>query len=260
MIDYSFIESNLGEYKNVFKSGVVEHVVIDNFLDGECASRLLAEFPDPEKVGIGKSRDYIFAKNKFEKSNLDEVGEYMTLLKRELVGDRFRDFLRAVTGEEVFVDPEFHGGGMHQGGEGSYLNMHADFNYHPVNKSWFRNLNILIYFNKGWEPEYGGQLKLRNKNTGAEAEVEPLFNRCVIMFTRDYTLHGYDRISFPVGSYRRSIAAYAYSEAGVVPSDIRSTTWYPDDGGVIKKVLGKNWPKLVAMKTKFLGSSTAKNR
>ncbi|WP_289083298.1 2OG-Fe(II) oxygenase [uncultured Spongiibacter sp.] len=261
VINYEKLFGNIDAYRSEFHSGVFEFVAIDDFLDSGHADRILSEFPDPLEKGIGKSRDYVFAKNKYEKSDFASHGGALASLYAELTSKKFSDFLVDLTGEDVFVDPSFHGGGLHQGGEGSYLNMHADFNYHPINKSWFRNLNILVYFNKDWVGGYGGQLKLKNKRTGESTEVEPLFNRCVIMFTRDYTLHGYDPIKFPKGQYRRSIAAYAYSEVTDLESrQARSTTWYPEDGGVLKKVLGKSWPKLVAIKTKFVGSSTAKNK
>jgi hypothetical protein len=68
------------------------------------------------------------------------------------------------------------------------------------------------------------------------------------MFTRDYTLHGYDPISFPEGEYRRSIAAYAYSKVEMGKNDVRSTTWYPENTNIFKRTLGKNWPILAAIK------------
>jgi len=260
MINYQSIEGRVEELAAEFREGVFEYVVIDNFMDPMSADLVFDEFPDPKLAGLGKSRDYIFAKNKFEKSNLQGAGPNMAKLRNELLSDRFAKFLQAVTGEQVFVDPEFHGGGMHQGGKGSYLNMHADFNFHPLNNQWFRNLNILLYMNPEWKPEYGGRLKLCNKNTGRKAEVDPIFNRCVIMFTRDYTLHGYDEINFPDGKYRRSIAAYAYSDCNDSHREVRSTTWYPEEGSALKKLVGKNWPKLVSLKSKIFGSSTAKNK
>lgn len=260
VIDFCSVEKKVDHYKDQFRSGVTEYVVIDSLLHSEQADRILSEFPDPLKFGIRKSRDYIFAKNKYEKSDIASMGSGLSCLKDELLGARFQKLLCEITGERVFVDPSFHGGGLHQGGEGSYLNMHADFNYHPNHADWFRNLNILIYFNKDWQPEYGGQLKLMNKNTGEKAEIAPLFNRCVIMYTRDYTLHGYDPISFPPGEYRRSLAAYAYSIDSIGSADSKSTTWYPESGGVAKKLIGRCWPTLVAWKTRLMGSSTAKNR
>jgi hypothetical protein len=261
MINYDQLYGTEGQLRNRFlEASPFPHLVVDDFLMHDQFRGLLEHLPDAEKIGMRKSRDYIFAKNKFEKSGLRELGQPFADLYEDLVSERFSEWLGRVTGESVFVDPEFHGGGLHQGGPGSFLDMHADFDFHPLHQTWFRNLNILLYLNECWRPEFGGELKLRDARDGRSTTVAPIANRCVIMHTRSYTLHGYDRIRFPAGSYRRSVAAYAYSLVDVPPRHVRSTTWYPEHGGRIKSWLGRHWPALVRLKTKWLGSATAKNR
>ncbi len=236
------------------------HLIIDDFVDAPRLDRALSAIPAPEGE-INKSRDYIFAKNKYEKSEFAGLSPDLAELRDDLLSPRFQAFLQKVTGEKVFVDPEFFGGGIHQGGADSFLDMHADFNYHPIHKNWFRNLNILLYLNKDWKPEYRGQLKLRHAQTGEAAEVEPLFNRCVIMFTREFTLHGYDRITFPPDTYRRSLASYAYTLHDQHQQDsYRSTKWAPENGSAMKKAIGASWPLLVRIKNFFFGVGTVKNR
>ena len=239
LVNFDRLEATQAALRDQFATAQpFRHVVIDDFADPVGLAALLAEMPDPHEAGIGKSRDYVFAKNKFEKSGFAEFGPQSRELYTELCSDRFGEVLRAITGEDVFVDPAFHGGGMHQAGEDSFLDMHVDFNKHPLHESWFRNLNILLYLNPGWEPAWRGSLELRNKKTGAEASVEPLFNRCVIMETREFSLHGFAPIAFPDGVYRRSIACYAYTD---MAEDFayRSTVWYPEEGGAWKRVLGQ---------------------
>jgi len=263
MICFDVIESRLPEYRVAFQSAKpFPHLVIDGLCDVASLNHLVDLIPDPVSNNIAQSRDYVFAKNKFEKSKFRDIAPEFEEIYSDLTSNRFQTILRSITGEEVFVDQEFHGGGLHQGGPGSFLDMHADFNHHPLHKNWFRNLNILVYLNRDWKKEYHGELKLRHlQGNGAATLVEPLFNRCVIMPTRDYTLHGYDKISFPEGQYRRSLASYAYSltEAALDTGD-RSTVWYPEESGVWKRALGKSWPQLVKVKNRFFGSSTAKNK
>ena len=262
MINFEYLENNKESLSEQFHSAApFEHIVIDNFCEEEKLLSALSSIPDPVGSNVNKSRDFIFAKNKFEKADFDQLDPNLSVLKSELLSEKFEKLVSEIVKEEIFIDPTFHGGGLHQGGTGSYLNMHADFNFHPLNKTWFRNINILIYLNDGWQKSYAGELKLINKNDpdGKEYLVEPKFNRAVIMFTRDYTLHGYDAIQFPEGEYRRSIAAYGYTkhaEEGVV----RTTVWYPEDGGGIKKVLGKYMPYIVRLKSSVLGSKTGKNK
>lgn len=260
MIRFDKLESEFGIIADQWTNAMpFRHVILDDFANTEGLCRLLDELPNPESQVLNKSRDYIFAKNKFEKSGFNSFGELSAELYNDLVSDRFASFLSGLTGREVWIDRDFHGGGLHQGGPGSYLDMHVDFNVHPLHAEWFRDLNVLLYLNRDWRNEYGGQLKLKNAVDATSTEVDPVFNRCVIMETRDYTLHGYDALNFPPGHYRRSIACYAYSRlSGDVKS--HSTTWYPEHSGFAKRMLGRSWPKLVAIKSSLIGSRTTKNK
>ena len=260
MIRFERLEHELPELTRQFASAKpFPFVVIDDFCDAAELGKLVDAIPTPEEGGIGKSRDYVFAKNKFEKSNFREIGPLFAEIYSDLMSERFKTALQAIVAAPVWVDPEFHGGGIHQGGEGSFLDMHVDFTHHPLHDDWRRDLNILLYLNPGWEPSHGGKLELRHKATGDATAIEPLFNRLVIMHTRDFTLHGYKALSFPKGKYRRSIATYAYvPSVGEVKG--RSTVWYPEDSGMAKRALGRSWPKLVELKGKIFGSATSRNK
>lgn len=263
MINYLTIEYQSSKLSADFhRAKPFPHVIIDNFCEEAALNHLVDGIPDPFADHIAQSRDYVFAKNKFEKSSFRGLGSEFDQIYLDMVSERFQEVLRNITGEKVFVDKEFHGGGLHQGGPDSFLDMHVDFNYHPLHRNWFRNLNILLYLNRGWTKEYHGELKLRHLRGDEESTlVEPLFNRCVIMFTRDYTLHGYDKIAFPLGHYRRSLAAYAYTLVeDTRHQEARTTVWYPETSSRWKRALGRGWPRIVKVKNSFFGSSTAKNR
>jgi Rps23 Pro-64 3,4-dihydroxylase Tpa1-like proline 4-hydroxylase len=177
------------------------------------------------------------------------------------------DFLKLKDNIELYKDKfanalPYHDGWLHQVGKGSYLNMmHADFNFHPQKPSRFRNVNMLLYLNSEWKAEYCGKIKLKNVNDHDKKsyKIEPLFNRAVVMFTREHTLHDYDEIKFSDGKYRRSIAAYSCTKKSF-DGDVRTTIWYPEDGGIVKRVLGKHMPKLVKFKSMIFGSGTTKNK
>lgn len=256
MINFQLIEENASEFAAAYRSASpFEHVVIDGVLDPVKARAMVSLIPQPSSHQ--ESRDYIFARNKFEHPRFYEYGDLFRELKGDLLSERFRSALCTITGAELFVDAEFVGGGIHQGGAGSFLDMHADFNRHPVREEWSRELNLLIYLNDGWETEHGGHLELRHADTGAHTRVEPLFNRMVIMMTKSHTLHGYHPINFPPGRYRTSIAAYAFS-TGNTTEPARSTVWYPESGGWTKKALGRLTPRLITWKTRLFGSGTAR--
>lgn len=234
------------------------HLIIDDFLPKNLAENIYSEIGLFEN--FKKSNDYIFAKNKYEFQDFELIGPSCAKLKNFLASDEMAYKLTELYGVVVKVDANFTGGGLHRGGAGSYLDMHADFALHPGNHSLVRELNVLLYLNKGWKKEYGGSLDLKNAKTGEISHIEPIFNRLVIMLTKDFTLHGYKPIKFPDGEYRTSIATYAYSENNdQTVSNLSTTTlWVPEGKNNIKNIIARYTPKIVSIKQKFFGSKTAK--
>jgi Rps23 Pro-64 3,4-dihydroxylase Tpa1-like proline 4-hydroxylase len=250
--------TGIAEYSQQFAEAVpVRHVIIDDFLDHDFAERLFADLPDPQ--AMPKSRDYVFS-DKRELSTLDRHSALSAELHDVFMSPRFAQLLAHVVGHDVFVDPEYVGGGFHAGTDGSFLDLHTDFNIHPANPDWLRELNILLYLNPGWESTWGGELLLTDHPGAPTISVEPRFNRLVLMESTDSSFHGYRQISFPPGRSRRSIAAYAYSLVRSGSITRRTTNWVPQDSNPVKRTLAKNWNWLVLTKNKYLGSGTLKNR
>jgi hypothetical protein len=231
------------------------HLVLDDFCNKEKITVLYNEIPDIET----KSRDYVFAANKYEKSRIQEISPLFGELYEDLCSDRFSALLSFICNEEVFVDKKFHGGGIHQGKKNSFLDMHLDFNYHPLNPNWFRNLNLLLYLNKDWKPEYGGHLELEDLRSGEKKSLEVPFNRMIIQQTRNFTLHGYNITRFPENLFRTSIAAYAYTYHKVQIEKSRTTDWHVGDDEHVKKFLARVYGPAVKIKNKLFGSATAKH-
>lgn len=232
-------------------------LVIDDFLDEETANGLLAEFP---AVGaMPKSRDYMFG-DKHELSSVAEQGPVCRSFYDALLGEQFQQFISTLTGRPLFVDPAFHGGGFHQSGDGGFLDTHVDFNMHPLHDDWLRTLNILLYLNKDWKPEYDGRLLIKASPDDEPRGVEPVFNRGLLMLTDAHTFHGFKKMSLPAAVTRRSIATYAYEKVPVGSIESRTTGWSPEEGGTVKKAVAKHYNTLVRAKTKVFGSATAKNR
>ena len=234
-----------------------QYLVIDDFCNPEKAKSMHDKIPDLDN----KSRDYIFAGNKFEKSNYKELGPEFVEFFTEISSDRMGEFLSFIANEKVFVDPKNHGGGLHQGKKNSFLDMHLDFNYHPIHKNWYRNMNLLYYMNYGWRESYGGHLILEDLRNGEKKELAVPFNRLIIQRTCSYTLHGYEMTKFPEGNYRTSIATYAYTPHSMHVEKPRLTDWRPNsEASWIKKAIAKNMSGMVKIKNQLLGSGTAKNQ
>jgi Rps23 Pro-64 3,4-dihydroxylase Tpa1-like proline 4-hydroxylase len=222
-------------------------VVIDGFLEDKFASQLVAEFPSVDQMA--HSKDYIFG-DKREQARFATAGSACQAYHDYLLSEEFAVVLSTVTGRKLFMDSSFHGGGFHQGGDGSHLDTHVDFNIHPKHDDWLRVLNILLYLNKDWPAKYGGDLLLRTDPKNEPRAIAPLFNRAVFMFTGDNTYHGYRKMSLPPGVTRKSIAGYAYELIPAGSLKTRTTSWAPEEGGIVKKTLARHWTDLNALKNK----------
>jgi hypothetical protein len=257
MVNLDFLEANKESLRlQYLLAKPFPYLVVDNFCNEEKLLSLYSHIPELNN----KSRDYVFANNKFEKSNYKELGEAFSELYSDLSSKRMNDFLSFIANEKVFVDPVNHGGGLHQGKKNSFLDMHLDFNYHPLQKGWYRNMNLLLYLNKDWKPQYKGHLKLNDLRTGEEKELEVPFNRMIIQQTRAYTLHGYDMTSFPDRHFRTSIATYAYTRHIRVIEKPRTTDWIVKDAGIVKRGIAAVYGPAVRIKNALFGSATAKNK
>jgi Rps23 Pro-64 3,4-dihydroxylase Tpa1-like proline 4-hydroxylase len=131
-------------------------------------------------------------------------------------------YLEELTGiDNLIPDELLMGGGLHKitsGGKLSYS--HADYNLHPV-KKLYRRVNLLIYLNKDWKEEWGGNLELWDKEYyKLDVSVEPLFNRAVIFTITSESLHGHPvPLNTPENVSRNSIALYYFTEVNPYKDD-----------------------------------------
>jgi hypothetical protein len=210
VLDYERLERDGEMTARQFAAGdPMRHVVLDDFLVEEVAQRAARAFPDPEVMEIAFAG---LPEVKNAEQRLGVLDPVYTAIFDELASARFRIWLGAVTGiGGLAPDPELHGGGLHQGADGSFLDVHADFNLHP-RTGLFRRLNVLVYLNERWEQHWQGNLELWARDMSAcSRTIAPSFNRCVIMETHDQSFHGYKELRLPRGITRRSLAAYYYS-------------------------------------------------
>ncbi len=187
------------------------HVVIDNFLPEYVLDTVLAEFPNAHEI-----KWQTFDKpseKKLASSKELQMGEATRALLYQFNSSTFIDFLETLTGiEGIIPDPHFEGGGLHQIQRGGFLKMHVDFNLH-TRLRLDRRLNMLVYLNKDWAEEYGGYLELWDQNmTQCEQKILPIFNRCVVFGTTDFSYHGHpEPLNCPEDRTRKSLALYYYS-------------------------------------------------
>lgn len=187
------------------------HIVIDNFLPQDVAELLYQEFPAPSQI-TWKDKTHEHSK-KLAASDETEMPPFIRHVLTQFNSASFVRFLENLTNiQGLVVDPYFKGGGLHQIERGGFLDIHADFNYHPT-LALDRRLNILLYLNKNWRKEYGGSLELWDSAMKrCEYVIPPLFNRCVIFNITDTAYHGHPHpLTTPEGVTRKSLALYYYS-------------------------------------------------
>jgi Rps23 Pro-64 3,4-dihydroxylase Tpa1-like proline 4-hydroxylase len=197
-------------------------IVIDDFLPGDVAEQVLADFPSPNSQVWRR----LPAADQFNKLALSDdrlMPKSIRSLVHELNSGGFLQVLEEITGiGKLVADTKLVGGGLHQIDRGGHLNVHVDYSHHPETML-NRRLNLILYLNKDWNDDFGGHFELWDaKVTRCEHRIAPLFNRCVIFSTTSYSYHGHpEPLTCPDGVTRKSIALYYYSngrpeEAGPV--------------------------------------------
>lgn len=189
------------------------HIVLDNFLKEESARRILEDFPGSRDGIHWDQYGYEGYEIKIATSREEQFPSLIKNALHDLNSGPFIRFLQALTGiEHLFADPHMLGGGLHLVGRNGLLGIHADFNWHPELLA-HRRINLLIYFNENWLPEYNGDLELWSPDAGhCVKSIAPVFNRAVIFSTTSDSFHGHPKpLALPEGQWRRSIAMYYYT-------------------------------------------------
>lgn len=193
-----------------------KHAVIEDFFEPSFAEELLSEFPrfDPRLARNEAGRTGGKAVN----TEIARISPAYQRLYDALSSGPFLDFVSEITGiPGLLHDPLMFGGGTHENLHGQDLDPHVDFNYDQSRKL-HRRLNLIVYMNKEWKSEWGGSLELhsnpRDPYTNRISSYQPLFNRCVLFETNEYSWHGFPQIHLPQDRRdvsRKSISIYLYT-------------------------------------------------
>jgi Rps23 Pro-64 3,4-dihydroxylase Tpa1-like proline 4-hydroxylase len=95
----------------------------------------------------------------------------------------------------LLPDPYLQGAGFHIVPNGGKFDVHVDRNT-AYDTGLIRRLALIIYLNKDWAPEYGGQLELWNSDASRrEVSIVPSFNRTVIFELTEESFHGVSEVT-----------------------------------------------------------------
>ena len=187
--------------------------VIDNFFNQEQAKVISKEFPE-----YNSDIWYCYNNPLENKKTCNDWYQFGPETYKTLTMLNSKEFikqLQKITGiSKLYPDIGLHGGGLHIHGTGGKLNVHLDYSIHPKLKLQ-RKLNLIIYLEEDWNPEWGGNLefwshdKERNKPDKRFVKIDNVFNRAVLFDTTQNSWHGFPKpLTCPEGKYRKSLAVY----------------------------------------------------
>ena len=221
-------------------------IILDDFFNDTFLNKVLEEFPDLSKED--SSQNY---KNKNEVKYTNNTYKIFPNTIKQLFdfmnSNSFLEFLQKITSieEKLVSDKDLNGGGLHEIKNGGKLKVHTDFSRHPT-LDLDRRINILIYLNKNWDKNYGGDLEFWNQNMSlCKKKISPNFNRLVIFSTNDFSNHGHpDPINCPDNFSRKSIALYYFSKGRPVSDlnnkNFKNKTYFKNRDGFINETYNQN--------------------
>jgi Rps23 Pro-64 3,4-dihydroxylase Tpa1-like proline 4-hydroxylase len=217
----------LDEIQELFESAEpFKNVVIDNFLNHEYAEQLYHLFPT-------NFENWYHYENPIEvKFTYDKINSLADPLKHYfyyLSSPYFISLMSKISGiEDLEYDEYLHGAGLHAHPRDGRLQVHLDYEEHPISGKE-RRLNIILFMSKDWKEEWNGHTELwNNELTNYVRKIPIKFNRAIIFKTNDLSFHGVsEKIQCPEGTFRKSLAYYFVSPMGNVKKKYRNkATFY----------------------------------
>ena len=212
------------------------HICFEDFLSFETATAIAREFP-------GRDADaWIHYQHRNEnKLGLTKRHLFPPLLGEltdELNSPSFLAWLSELTSiPGLIADPSLEGGGLHRSARGGFLNVHADFTMHHYHKNWRRRVNLILYLNERWQPDWGGTVELWDKEVQhCVVRIPPLLNYALIFNTDEDSYHGFpEPLRCPETRSRNSLALYYYTVENNPKVSARSTNYRSRPGDSMAK-------------------------
>lgn len=214
-VNIELLQQRKGEIARFFnEQKPFRYVVIENFFLHNAAEKIYNKYPLPD-AQEWNATTYIDQRRKFIKNKFSETDLFNKVFQ-ELHSTELIAYLQEISGiSDLLCDPELFGAGLHQSITGAHLNVHIDYNIHPITKL-HRRLNLIVYMNKDWKDEYEGHIEFWDYTSDEKrflTRYAPSFNRCVIFETNEHSFHGHPKpLNTPQGINRKSLAVYYYTK------------------------------------------------
>ena len=168
------------------------HVALDNLFPSELLDAVIQDLP-AESNAWTKYDNVNERKSVF--SDVNAFGPAAETFAYALNSLAMVKFIETLTGiDDLIPDPYLHAAGYMKVDPGGFLDLHHDFTMHkqlPLE----RRINVLVYLNRDWQEDWGGQLELHSSDgltdpKHLEVQIPPVFNRTVV-FNTPNALHGH---------------------------------------------------------------------
>ncbi len=222
MLNYNLLETRIDEFAKTFaEAKPFRHLIVDEFLEPEVAAAAFSVFPKMQEMDTLKD----FRQYKAQDPAIDKFDPiFSQIIFKHLQSPRFLEIMSKISGiPNLLADGQLYASGLAQGANGSFLNVHIDNSSHPKTKH-YRRLNLLVYLNKYWTEEKGGNLELWSADMSDSVAILPTFNRMVIFATDKQSWHGHRHVNTPDGDTRKSINIYYFTEESPNKTDYYHVT------------------------------------
>ncbi|MGU3537597.1 2OG-Fe(II) oxygenase [Methylobacterium sp. A54F] len=185
-----------------------EHIVIDGLFDKGLLREIASAAPHVmHEIGKSVADDNVQVHRTKSFGKLSPAAKSYFYLVNSAT---FTNFLTRLTSvEDLIVDANLKGGGLHETRTGGHFKVHRDFEFHE--RTMLKNkLVVITYLNEDWQETYGGALELWSDKICCK-KIYPVFGRTVIFMHGPRSLHGHpEPLNVPPGITRKSIASYYY--------------------------------------------------
>lgn len=206
-------------HKNFVGAKPFEHIVLDNFLKDSYAEEAVKQFPTNLDDYYKYCNPILF---KYLNDNVDKMPYCIRNIFYALSSEKMIQNMVKLTGiDNLEYDKYLHGAGLHISPKYGRLNLHLDYEKHPILEDRQRILNIIIYLNKDWDPSWNGATELWDSDNCVK-KVDVKFNKALIFRTDELSWHGVpEKIMCPEGEYRKTLAFFYVSPLKSKPDETK---------------------------------------
>jgi Rps23 Pro-64 3,4-dihydroxylase Tpa1-like proline 4-hydroxylase len=188
------------------------YIIIPEFINTDYYNQIKSSFPSTPDDKWWKYENPLEVKYALDNLELMDpiISNVFYSLSHENTIDKFKKIFNI---PELEYDPYCHGAGLHMHPRYGRLNMHLDYEIHPISNKQ-RRLNIILYLNDEWDPAWNGDTQLWD-NTVSECVVKsyPKGNTAIVFVTTEQSWHGVpETILCPQDTYRKTLAFYYVSD------------------------------------------------